>query len=1597
MKQKILNILCVTTLIITLTMTYFVYVSSSIISYANDSTLTNNKNVEFDAYFKNENNEKTTDKDIASDNLETSLFLYFNVKNEGNLDATIKLENSNFKFKTSESKYVKEIQDNLIKINQIDSSSEVEIEVKIEFSRNQKITYDLLKQESIVTLEAKYINEKSDSFDVNSSKNLKLNLINNITSEDIENNAQIITNKVLEVNGEEKRVLQISVKSGIIQNKFPIKNIILGVIVPEIDGNVPEINYNSRFTDISNTDFEYKDGIAKINMYNEEGKWSTKGNEEIILTYSYPSDISIDNIKIKTVQKVTLFDDTVHNSNQVEINVDKETDGTVILKIQNKENSIYKGKLNYGIDREYKTKTTIQYNLIGVAQNVEIEENEATYEINNQNVNANTYFVQTSMKKSEVEDILGEDGKLEILDENNNILSTIDSTTETDENGIIKNNYNEVKKIKIITTEPKKFGEINIQNEKVIKQTDKNIVKQSSKIIEQLTAKYNNEDIKQTIKNEIILKETKTEAQISINKKQLSTLNSNNVDISAVLKSAKEQEDLYKNPKIEIVLPSEIQEIKVNSINKLYADEFEVKKAILETKEGTGRVITIELQGEQTSYLSELSEGIQLIINADISFNKITPSKQTDLIMKYTNENGIDENYQTEAKVNIMSKYGLFVYSKVSGFDDNNIIENITDETTNINLKEEKIITIERSIINNFELNIENVKILGEIPEIGELVEVSTNVDEAQVSYINNKQYEINIPNNTIVPAQLITIISKIKIKPNLQKQDNYEKLKVNYSYCGEKLNGEYTVNFKNNSITSVKNIKTSQLLKQSNVNGIGELAITATSGGNELVEGAEINEGQTVNAKLVLTNTTGETLNNVKIIAKQENAILYNYKQHQEYNTATESDLMTVTHYEEDESITQREFLTEKLEPGESATFEYEYSVAEKPGEETNGTITISADNKEEQTISALNNTIVDADIKINVKYSENLERKIIAGGVFSTILNIKNIANEDLENITVKMPLQDEIELITEDLPENENFTLTKIENKVAIFNLQSLKSGESENVTITYSVNNFETKEADIKISASATIGEKEYVSNEMTNTAYNLNVNISAIQEGNVKTESVKIGDKIIYTTTIKNNENEVKGIEIEDSIQKELSVEKAYIIKNGEQINIPIEENTKVINYRTEINSNSEIEFILETKIINTGSKSESEDEEENEKIIKNVVGINAFTDYIESNAITYTLDEEDILGDSVDDNNQNEDNTNNNDNNSDNNNSQNQDNTNNSDIGSNSNETQYTNNLISGVVWLDENKDGERTSSEETIDNIEAILLDANNGEIISSTYTDENGYYEFSQINNGRYMVEIKYDSQNYSITEYKKSGISESRNSDIVQKQIDGEDVGLTDVIEVNNNNISNIDAGLIENDTFNLSLNKYITKVIVQNSKGTRVLQYDKEKLAKVEIPARQLAGSIVIVEYNLEMKNEGETPGYASEIIDYIPDDLKFSSEINQNWYLSTDKKIHNISLANEIINPGESKVISLTLTKTMTENNTGVFVNKAEIAKTSNNLAIENVSENDNNEAKILVSIKTGNIRLTILIISIALVILTITAYQLKRKKGDKNE
>ena len=67
MNQKILKIITVLMLVITLTMANFVLLCADVVSYANDvinaDKSTNNKNVEFIAYLKNEKGEKVNSFD----------------------------------------------------------------------------------------------------------------------------------------------------------------------------------------------------------------------------------------------------------------------------------------------------------------------------------------------------------------------------------------------------------------------------------------------------------------------------------------------------------------------------------------------------------------------------------------------------------------------------------------------------------------------------------------------------------------------------------------------------------------------------------------------------------------------------------------------------------------------------------------------------------------------------------------------------------------------------------------------------------------------------------------------------------------------------------------------------------------------------------------------------------------------------------------------------------------------------------------------------------------------------------------------------------------------------------------------------------------------------------------------------------------------------------------------------------------------------------------------------------------------------------------------------------------------------------------------
>ena len=90
MKQKILNFITVIMIIATLTFSNFLLLGVNAVSYAADAISilkkTNNKNVEFGVYFKNNNGDSVTNID-ANPNSD-SLVLYFKVavKQEGYFD-----------------------------------------------------------------------------------------------------------------------------------------------------------------------------------------------------------------------------------------------------------------------------------------------------------------------------------------------------------------------------------------------------------------------------------------------------------------------------------------------------------------------------------------------------------------------------------------------------------------------------------------------------------------------------------------------------------------------------------------------------------------------------------------------------------------------------------------------------------------------------------------------------------------------------------------------------------------------------------------------------------------------------------------------------------------------------------------------------------------------------------------------------------------------------------------------------------------------------------------------------------------------------------------------------------------------------------------------------------------------------------------------------------------------------------------------------------------------------------------------------------------------------------------------------------------------
>lgn len=191
--------------------------------------------------------------------------------------------------------------------------------------------------------------------------------------------------------------------------------------------------------------------------------------------------------------------------------------------------------------------------------------------------------------------------------------------------------------------------------------------------------------------------------------------------------------------------------------------------------------------------------------------------------------------------------------------------------------------------------------------------------------------------------------------------------------------------------------------------------------------------------------------------------------------------------------------------------------------------------------------------------------------------------------------------------------------------------------------------------------------------------------------------------------------------------------------------------------------------------------------------------------------------------------------------------------------------------------------------------------------------------------------------------------------------------------------------------ENKVFDLSIEKYINKVKIENQKGITEINRGIDKrdsLLKIEVAAKEINTTKLEITYKFVVQNIGNVSGYATQITDYMPKDLKYIN--NGDWILKDNTAVYE-KLADKLLNPGDKEEIELTFEWNLNEENLGARINQVEITEYKNDLELKDISPDNIGKAEMLVTIKTGKEKICILAILITLTIVAGIIYERKRK------
>lgn len=1518
---------------------------------------TSEENITFNSTIGNETSHEGYEYTADIDSTDTNLYLNIGVKNTGYLkDISINLENSNYKFdyEKVDEKRIKNITEYSVDLNQINTSETIELAIPIIPTMNEKIAGDELGKDSTVKFKATYINEDNRESTIEKDMTIHLNWT---TSQ--ENLVGELTQNVIRyLNYDGKTMLSLLLSDSIKDSKLPVGSKQIQISVPTIRDLKPSqvivtaidtIATNGdengvNFTE-DNYSYDSQTGMLTINVSNtadENGlvSWVKGQADKFVITYIYETNTNEEALTIhtETTTNTTLLNGTVVSTamEQQDYEIDSKIGDIATVEVVPNTTSINKGYMYSNKDKsenQIETEFSVKYRLnVGLAEalnDVTIKENGDF--LGDSNASQYIYDKKVSVSSEELVKVLGEEGKIDVVKADGTVIGTLNKDTAE----IEINDSN----ISFVASKPQTEGEINLS---VIKDIRGNLGYSKEEIASFKTlstrVQINGESV-----GEITLEEPTSKVNVQLSNTNLSTVVQNeNVVMNIELERDDVTDNLFANPEIDIVFPNEITGIGIKDATLLYDNQLVSADSTI-----NGNTISLKLNGTQTEYSSQsTSKGTVIRLVLDLTLNNLAPSSQTNIMLTYTNDNdtlianasGMQTYSETSANtvevpVNVVAPTGFVTTQSMAGYNgDESVTSQESEEIGNLPvLSDARTANISGVVVNNLGSDAEGLVILGRIPFAGNKQvdgssELGTTFDtelagaltlenlDATVYYSTNGEATYDLENESngwttdyTSDAKSYMIVANSAVAHGTTINFNYRvNIPANVDYANT-AKASYGVYYNNNA-----------------EEGASKSVVLATPVGIKTAEKAELSVEITAN----YTNTNKEIKNDGTI--REGDYITYNIRVTNTSNEATDNTKLSVELPQGFSriEITDLGIPDWPLQYDKNYLSPYEVDLYEiNPGETKEVTLNVIAgmiiDGESAQAIIRATATDDRMDGESVGVFTTKLEKGFVTGRLTATYENynvdidttieytilIENANDEDKKNVVANMILPEGLEYESSGTASGEYPGEYNSNTKELRFNIETLEANDS--IYITIRAKTVESANELIQAKVTMTCDEMNNIFETNTVTIYYGKPKVEATLSSNISQGNLLDTDTVEYYIDLKNIGNVPAKVQISNTTPKGL-LNSSYRIEvsNGERIN----NDNFTSDYVSEIvelesGGSARLTVVAQPVAISNGTTAEVTItpqvnilEQYSEEILEQV-SINSLTHIIQGTGGSNTPGVEGSY-------------------------------------------------RIAGIAWIDSNKDGKKTSDEPRLANIQMTLYDTNgniardsNGNELK-VMTNEDGQYSFENLNSGNYQIVAHIDTFNYMVTTYHLGGIAESENSDFVDATLDGTPVAATDILNLSTYNLYNVDLGLQEREQFDLSLDKKVTKITVTNTKlEPREYEYDTD-FAMVSLLNTYVEYSTVLIEYTITITNEGKVAGYARELVDYMPEGMAFSSDLNTNWYLGTDGNIYSTSLANTLIEPGETKTINLVLTRRMTGENTGTVVNTAEISQSYNEYGLE---------------------------------------------------